>query len=552
MGRLQITPADMAPTPSRITLQRAKKQFRMIRNHTLSGLLAIFALLFVAGCDTADDAPALPAGGDRNPSAGAGSGTFEVTFFPGEASGEAPHTRAAISGPSDRVQSLVYILYRRDASDRYVYVKRETVFRPDNYSVPESHDWPLAAIHETLPDGDYRVVFLGNLDANLFEGQGQEAVLQNYMTYYDEARMVMPAKGPLAFTDRNMFYFASADFNQNNTQVEILLQRIVTKHEFLREFVDANAALSQLVDSIARDIREKQLTTDIVGGLLYSALLDPVTEALGLGGLLFATEVVDALVGALTGDLIEALNKVLLQELLTRLESTLKANDTDADLLGLQNLLNPWAISSSADVTGYFTPSLDFDLQPVAAADQAAVTWEEIPMQRTAGEELSSERYLSMILLGGDNRIDKIDVKKEGLVGPLVDGVVDDPVLYGRLINIDNDLTYTALPNVAYHTNYAFLNLTLDDYGTSDDSEQLHLTAKLDSALVTKELLNNLLGDLLGGLLGSLLTPLLNTVTHVLDTTTFALDVKLPDLSIQNIVVEGGWEPTTSSVDGGN
>ena len=397
------------------------------------------------------------------------------------------------------------------------------------------------------------------------EGQGRYAAIRltgdecldegvTYMAYaiYDEARMVMPAKGPLAFTDQNMYYFASADFNQNNTQVEILLQRIVTRHEFLREFVDANAALSQLVDNIAKDIREKQLTTEVVGGLLHSALLDPVTDALGLGGLLFATQVVDALVGALTGDLIEALNKVLLQELLTRLESTLKANDADADLLGLQNLLNPWAISSSADVTGYFTPSLNFDLQPIAASSQAAVTWEGILMQRTAGEELSSERYISMILLGGDNLIDKIDVKKEGLVGPLVDGVVDDPVLYGRLININNDLTYTAAPNVAYHTNYALLNLTLDNYGTSEDSEQLHLTAKLDSALVTRELLTNLLGDLLGGLLGSLLTPLLNAVTNVLDTTTFALDVKLPDLSIQNIVVEGGWEPTTSSLENGN
>lgn len=519
----------------------------MVCKQLFSGLLFAIAVLCMTGCSKVEETGTVAGVPDSETQPG--SGTFEVTFFPSERGAD---TRAAISGPSDRVQTLMYILYRKDVSDRYVYVKRETVFRPDNYSVLESHEWPLAAIHETLPDGDYRVVFLGNLDANLFEGQGQETVLQNYMTYYDEARMVMPAKGPLAFNDQNMYYFALADFNQNNTQVDILLQRIVTKHEFLREFVDANAALSQLVDNIAKDIREKQLTTEVVGGLLHSALLEPVTDALGLGGLLFATQVVDVLVGTLTGDLIEALNKVLLQELLTRLESTLKANDTDADLLGLQNLLNPWTISSSADVTGYFTPSLNFDLQPIVASSQAAVTWESIPMQRTVGDELSSERYISMILLGGDNLIDKIDVKKEGLVGPLVDGVIDDPVLYGRLININNDLSYTADPNVAYHTNYAFLNMTLNDYGTSEDSEQLHLTAKLDSALVTEELLRNLLGDILGGLLGSLLTPLLNTVTHVLDTTTFALDVKLPDLSIQNIIVEGGWEPTTSSVENGN
>ena len=66
---------------------------------------------------------------------------------------------------------------------------------------------------------------------------------------------------------------------------------------------------------------------------------------------------------------------------------------------------------------------------------------------------------------------------KEGLVGPLVDGVVDDAVLYGRLINIKNPLAYTSSPNVAYNTHYAFLNLTLDDYGTSDASDPVTVEA---------------------------------------------------------------------------
>ena len=67
---------------------------------------------------------------------------------------------------------------------------------------------------------------------------------------------------------------------------------------------------------------------------------------------------------------------------------------------------------------------------------------------------------------------------------------------------------------------------------------------------MTSDLLSNLLGDLLGGdLLGLLLSPLLETVTEVLRTTTFVLDIKLPDLGIHNIVIEGGWDPTTSSID---
>ena len=262
---------------------------------------------------------------------------------------------------------------------------------------------------------------------------------------------------------------------------------------------------------------------------------------------------VTQVVGFLTTPLIDALDEALLQnkvEVLTRLENTLKTSGGGADLLGLSNVLNPWAISPGADVTGYFVTEMDFDLQPVVASGQVARTWEDIPMSKQAGEELSVERYLTLILLDGANRIDKIDIKKEGLVGSLVDGVVDDAVLYGRLINIENDLSYEAQPNVAYHTNYAFLNLTLDNYGYSEEGDPLELTAQLDSALVTEELLSSLLGDL-GGLIGGvLLRPLLNAVTGVLQETTFALNVYLPDLGIQNIVVEGGWKPVTSSVDG--
>lgn len=478
-------------------------------------------------------------------------GSFEATFFAHRPGDGAADTRAAISGKSDRVQTLLYILYRKDENNTYQYVKHVTLFRPDNYNVAEQHDWPHEAVTETLPNGDYKVVFLGNLDSNLFTGQGTASVLTDYRAAYGEARINMPLAGPSAFTSTNMYYMAVADFNQDSPDVSILLQRIVTRHEYQREFVDANEALSKLVDNIAAVIKEEQLTTEIVGGLLNSALLKPVSNALGLADItgVLTKQVVDKLVGALVGDLIDVLNKALLQELLTRLESTLKAQGGDADLLGLSNLLNPWTISPSADISGKFVSSVDFDLKR-QSGDFNTVTWENIPMQTVPGEEASKTRYLSVTLLNGENLVEKIDIKKEGLTGPIVDGVVDDALLYGRLINIENDLKYEASANVKYHTDYALLNLTLDNYATSDDSEQVHLTGKLDSALVTEALLEELLGPL-GTVVGGLLTPILKAVTGVLDTTTFALDVKLPNLGIQNIVIEGGWEDTTDSLNSG-
>lgn len=510
----------------------------------------LLSSFLVAGCSKDDTDTFLDSAADiETPAENVKDGYFDVTFFADGSDGDAPGTRAAITGASDRIQTLMYILYKKNEGDTYQYVKHVTLFRPDNYNIMEYHYWPHEAVKETLPNGEYRVVFLGNLDSNLFPGQGSTHILSDYRgTAYGEARIHMPLAGPNAFTNTNMFYMASADFNQSNPDVQILLQRIVSRHEYQREFVDAHAALSQLVDKIALEIKEKKLTTDVVSGLLHSSLLKPIRDALGLADLtgVLTEQVVDKLVGALVGDLIEALNKLLLQELLTRLESTLKAQGGDEDLLGLSNLLNPWNIANYADISGKFVTSVDFDLQ-MHAKDANTVTWENIPMIIKTGEEVSKNRYLAMTLLNGKNLVEKIDIKKEGLLGPIVDGVVDDDVLYGRLITVENDLNYWAGSNIKYHTNYALLNLTLDDYGESEKGEPLRLEAKLDPTLVTEALLEELLGPL-GSVVGGLLSPILRTVTEVLEQTTFALDIKLPDLGIHNIVIEGGWENTTNSL----
>lgn len=506
----------------------------------------LFASIVLTGCNKEEN-DILSEYTDSTTAAGSTKeGFFDVTFFAGNSlNGTA--TRVAIHDEeTDRVQTLMYILYKKDETGTYAYFKHVYLFRPENYNIPEMHRWPHDTVSETLPNGDYKVVFLGNLDSNLFSGQGSTAVLSDYRSSYEDARINMPVAGPNAFNGTNMFYLDIAEFNQDSPNVDILLERIVTQHEYQREFVDTNDALNTLVGNIAANIKNEQLTTEIVGGLLHSALLEPVSDALGVSGALFATKIVDTLVGALVGDLVDALYKDLLSKLLERLESTLVTQGGQADLLGLSNLLNPWSISKYADITGKFATSVNFDLQ-VQSSDLNSRTWENIPINVVPGEESSKSRYISMTLLNGDKLVDKIDIKKEGLIGPVVDGVVDDDLLYGRFMNVENDLSYTASSNIKYHTNYAFLNITLDDYGTSEESEPVTVTAKLDSALVTKDLLKELLGDILGGILGDLLSPLLNAVTNVLEETTFTLGIRLPDLGIHNIVVEGGWEPTTHS-----
>ena len=134
-------------------------------------------------------------------------------------------------------------------------------------------------------------------------------------------------------------------------------------------------------------IRGQQLTTTVVGGLLHSALLEPVAKALLLDeSALLVTQVV----GFLTTPLIDALDEALLQnkvEVLTRLENTLKTSGGGADLPGLSNGLNPWAFSPGADVTAYFVTDMDVDLQRVVASGQEARTWEDSPSAKQAGGE---------------------------------------------------------------------------------------------------------------------------------------------------------------------
>ena len=195
---------------------------------------------------------------------------------------------------------------------------------------PQTYQWPLQqSVSFTLPKGDYKAVFVGNVDKNLFAEQNDNAILTDYQGDMANARINMPEKGPLGFNQYNMYYLCVVDFSQANPSPNVLMQRIMANNVYGRNMVDTqnekDVVISMLVNNLVKEIRQNDLTTDVVKALLHSSLLNALSKATDLdaiaGGL---THVVDRLVNLLLGDVVEKLNEVLLKEVTKRLSAALE------------------------------------------------------------------------------------------------------------------------------------------------------------------------------------------------------------------------------------
>ena len=174
-------------------------------------------------------------------------GYFTATFTSGLYS---PISRTPITGLSSRVQSLRYIIYKKDqngvyqyytgtaGNDKYLFGKNGTISGPIN--------WPYTPLSVTLENGEYKVVFLGNMNEIQFvNGEAQNApIVTNYTGKYSDARINLPTvKGfyEEAVSDggegktSNFFYWDTVEVSTSNPNAEVLLQRIVSKFEMSKE-----------------------------------------------------------------------------------------------------------------------------------------------------------------------------------------------------------------------------------------------------------------------------------------------------------------------------
>lgn len=486
-------------------------------------------------------------------------------------------SRGLVTGESTAIQSLRFLIFKKETDDdgkeKYMYYNPNNdasfgiVFEAENQSglVNQTHTWPLdgrdynGKLTVTLPVGDYRVVFLGNMMTDQFTRQEETSdIVYIGNGEYDNVRINLPSAGPQAFfyptltggsVYQNAFYMGSADFNINNPSPKIVLQRLLSQSCFSRDFIDINEAVGMLVQSIVDQIKDGQLSTDIVKGVLrtnLTAILEPL-----LGDILLypLTTVVDRLVNILLGDLVNALHKAVLEQVTDLVENELFAeSNKDA----LYSILNPWSTVGRIDATVALAKSIDLNRR-VKSYHNAPLLLEDIPVVK---DEKGVQNFTITSLNGPFTLIEaNVDDTKSNIlnnaIGILRPGVqqIDDALLAGLLINIKTSLAYTQESNQRYTTKYDLLNLKLTDSSPEKDGETINVSTALSTVLDSEKLTQAILGDgilsgILSGLVGGV-DKLVNTILGNGETSLLEnLDLRLPNIAIGNISLDGRWDVT--------
>lgn len=483
-------------------------------------------------------------------------GYFTATLMPGI--GNDMQSRAAITCNSDRIQTLRFMLFKK--ADDGVYTRFTDLKDSNGKKVDENiieykpntnqgYDWPLTqSVQLNLPVGDYKVVFFGNMDKQQFVSQGSEEIIQLNSGRFEDVRINMPGGGPLAFLPtlnsgneqyQNLYYLATADFNQNNPNPQILLQRLVTQSTFSRDLIDTKDAVGKLAQSIVDQVNDEQLLSDIVEGVLRNELTSALTSKLtGLTDLLLG-DVVDVLVNALLGDILTLVNDALLQQVTTLLNNSLHAADNNSPLY---TLLNPWSKLERVDASMDIVTSIDLNRVPRKIETKEI---NNILLTKPG----SAAPYFTVTLLNGTYKLNSAKVTDDGqtLLRPIL-GTLDNSLLAGLFINLCTPISYETGNNLQYSTNYDFLRLKLYDERLTNQNITVKVE-NLETISNIEGIVNSLLGDgILGNLVGvtteSLVQPILDSITALLND---GIGISLPNLALGNITLEGRWGMTEVS-----
>ena len=425
-----------------------------------------------------------------------------------------PITRAAISGESSRVQSLRYIIYKKDQNGVYQYYTgkagNDKYLFGENGTISKPIDWPYTPLSVTLENGEYKVVFLGNMNEKQFvNGKAQnDSIVTNYKGKYSASRINLPTvKGfyEEAVSDggegktSNFFYWDTVEVSTSNPNAEVLLQRIVSKFEMSRETLaseDGSTARKAVLNSVSENLidylQTEQVLTELIQGEL-SEVTKPLFEQLHINYL------DKMLISPLLNAVANSIDKtMLLQALISKIDAILKMNEEN-DLLDLNALLNPWGSNAEYAIVGFnkFTKAVNFDNKPVEfyEATSESVPCFAYPMTPGNGK-VGSKTYLEMYGLNGEwdiKRIDATDRTHSLIAGQVIDQTVDGWILPGCLHDADANLKYNFGANKPYHAVYsaAALNVyPIDPKQSNGQMGNLSITLDLGKILNLKNILN--------------------------------------------------------------
>ncbi len=499
--------------------------------HTIYIALAALAL---AGCSKQYETQ-IPGGDDLvrevdNPAYGAPvpEGYFVATL---STKSFDPLTRAAISGPDSRIRHLRYLLYNDDSD---MFVKERVLLT--QATTPAS--WPLQAVRDTLPKGNYRAVFVGNTDPAQFAYGNPlttRPVITDYTGAYDDARITLP---PTDFTDQSEYYWANVTFSDAHPDTTILLQRILGMENLHRNTVDAQRALDSLVKHIIAGIDFETIIATEVDLALPGGLTAKIQVLSGIVALLNTLGLgsVTNLVGNLVDDLAHPVTLFLYNQLLARLTddvgNLLTGNTNHTNMIqALGILVNPWstADAQTAIVTiDAFPRAIDFDLAVRSTYPNGTKFRYDFP----AGSPYEQK---NVIIRGfsGVYDIRRIDVIKQGLVkGLVIDQIAEGLLLPGFFVDIDDPLTNTVATNIRYRADYSFVDLYLQSYDpVQDNAHKITLIVQLSQIANIDSILAN------AGVVGILVGGLVTAIKSV----SISVPVYLPLLDASNVTLSGSW-----------
>ncbi len=448
-------------------------------------------------------------------------GYFEVRF----ATGGKGVAKSAVSGLDGRTQHVRYIIYKSTGE----YVKEKVVWSPSQGTA----NWPMPYIKDTLPNGNYIAVFLGNVEKTLFPyGSGSYAeVLSNYQTQYANARITLPNG---EFASNTEFYWAKTSFSNLSPNPTVLLQRIIGSANLHRNFVDAQKALDTLAYHVATANGSHNIIQNSVQSQLTS-LLGTGHLASTLNSILRPTSVtLNQVIGAMVVPVTKALYDLLIQNIVNQIGQALTGNASQSGALaGLGALLNPWNDNNAASAIvtiNNFPKSIDFDLN----------IKEIFPNNTKFKYNFSSmsvyaEKDIPIKGFGSQWNIQKINVVRPGFIsGVVVDGVIDTWLLSGTFVDINDPLSLTVPANRRYKDNYSFLDLKVSPTATNRTvsvSIRLSQVANLDGALL------NL------GLSASVVNSLLNAILNSEDNMRVTVSgIQVPIVNNTNLILTGSWD----------
>ena len=434
-----------------------------------------------------------------------------------------PITRAAISGKSSRVQSLRYIIYKKDQNGVYQYYTgaagNDKYLFGENGTISGPIDWPYTPLSVKLENGEYKVVFLGNMNEKQFvNGENKnDSIVTNYKGKYSASRINLPTvKGfyEEAVSDggegktSNFFYWDTVEVSTSNPNAEVLLQRIVSKFEMSREILstedgsNARVALTSTLTKNIFDYLEGDGTiTRLIGGQIGD-ITRGVFVDLGINAL--EKMLIDPIVNALINGLEDT---KIIEALTSQIDGVLKGNEKyDTNLLDLNAVLNPWGYDAEHAIVAFDkqTKSVDLDNKPV---DYFVSSENEIPRFAytvNPNGTVGPRTYLQIYGLNGEWKIKRIDAtdKNNGEVpdlisGQIIDNFVDGWLIDGCVHDAAADLTYNFGANNPYHS--VFSDVTLNMYPkefVKDKNGDLSVTVNLGNVLSLKNILDGTLTNI--------------------------------------------------------